>query len=157
MAHGNAPQVIEVVPEQAVPTKIQWVLCATYPVPLPSPNYYEGDDSKEEDDNNSYLPYRDLDIKWYDSDVDSYCSRCPKDETYSCKRPPTIQSERKFLHFFEGRQKGVPYWAMLKIQVDLQEEYNILVCARRTANLRRKAKEGQHCFVQQDVQCRDKL
>ncbi len=46
---------------------------------------------------------------------------------------------------------------MLKIQVDLQEEYNILVCARHTANLRRKAKEGQHCFVQQDVKCSDWL
>ncbi len=40
---------------------------------------------------------------------------------------------------------------MLKIQVDLQEEYNILVCARQTSNLRRKAKEGQHCFVKQDI------
>ncbi len=46
---------------------------------------------------------------------------------------------------------------MLKIQVDLQEKYNILVCARRTANLRRKAKEGQHCFVQQDIKCQNEL
>ncbi len=46
---------------------------------------------------------------------------------------------------------------MLKIWVDLQEEYNILVHARCTANLRRKAKEGQHCFVEQDVECYDKL
>ncbi len=46
---------------------------------------------------------------------------------------------------------------MLKIQVDLQEEYNILVCARHTADLRRKAKEGQRCFVQQEVKCHEEL
>ncbi len=144
-------QVVEVVPEQAAPTKIQWVPCATYPVPLPSPDYYKGTHSKEEEDDDSDLPYCNVGIKWYDSDVDSYCSRCLKDKKYSCKRPPTIRSERKFLHFFEHRRKGVPYWAMLEIQVDLQEEYGILCQARRTANLRRKAKEGQHCFIEQDV------
>ncbi len=42
-------------------------------------------------------------------------------------------------------------------QVDLQEEYNILVCARSTVNLRRKAEEGQHCFVEQDVKHGDEL
>ncbi len=46
---------------------------------------------------------------------------------------------------------------MLKIQVDLQDEYNILVYARRTANLRRKANEGQHCFVKRDIKSLGKL
>ncbi len=46
---------------------------------------------------------------------------------------------------------------MLKIRVDIQQEYSILVCARRTANMRRKSKEGQYCFVEQDVECHDKL
>ncbi len=46
---------------------------------------------------------------------------------------------------------------MLKIQVDLQQEYWILVHARRTADLRRKAKEGQYCFIERDVKCRDEL
>jgi len=40
---------------------------------------------------------------------------------------------------------------MLKIRVDLQEEYGILCQARRAADLRRRAKEGQHCFVEKDV------
>ncbi len=39
---------------------------------------------------------------------------------------------------------------MLKIHVDLQEEYNILVHAQI-------AKEGQYCFVTQDVACCDEL
>ncbi len=46
---------------------------------------------------------------------------------------------------------------MLKIQVDLQQEYNILICARRTANMRRKAKQGQHCFVACNVKRRQDL
>ncbi len=46
---------------------------------------------------------------------------------------------------------------MLKIQVDLQEEYKILVCARSNATLRRKSKEGQHCFVKQEIKCSDEL
>ncbi len=46
---------------------------------------------------------------------------------------------------------------MLKILVDLQEEYNILVCARITAAQRRKAIEGQHCFLPQDVSCCEEL
>ncbi len=46
---------------------------------------------------------------------------------------------------------------MLKIKVDLQKEYDILLCERRTANLRRKANEGQHCFVTQDVKHREEL
>ncbi len=46
---------------------------------------------------------------------------------------------------------------MLEIRVDLQEEYNILCGARRTAALRRQAKEGQHCFVKQDIKRRDEL
>ncbi len=95
-------------------------------MPLPSPDYYKGEHSKEDNDDNSDLHYHDVGVKWYYSDVDSYSSRCPKDKKYSCKRPPTIRLERKFLHFFEHRRKGVPYWAMLKIRVDLQEEYGIL-------------------------------
>ncbi len=46
---------------------------------------------------------------------------------------------------------------MLEIWVDLQKEYDILVCARCTANLRRKAKEGQHCFILQDVKHLEEL
>ncbi len=41
---------------------------------------------------------------------------------------------------------------MLKIQVDLQEEYKTLVCARSDAAPRRKTNEGQYCFVQQDIE-----
>ncbi len=150
------PQNNEVVPEYVAPTKLQWVLCTTYPVPLPSPDSYNSNDGEENDDD-SDLSFHNIGVKWYDRDEDSYCSRCPKDKKFSCKRPPTIWSERKFLCFFEGKQKGVPYWAKLKIQVDLQEEYNILVWARRTANLRRKAKEGQNCFVEWDFNSRDEL
>ncbi len=69
----------------------------------------------------------------------------------------TIQSERKFLLRFETDSGHMPYWAMLKIRVDPQEECNILVHAWITATLRRKAKEGQHCFITQDVKCHDKL
>ncbi len=46
---------------------------------------------------------------------------------------------------------------MLEIQVDLQEEYGILCQARRTADQKRKAKQGQHCFVEQDINRCDKL
>ncbi len=46
---------------------------------------------------------------------------------------------------------------MLKIQVDLQQENGILCQARRTANLRRKAKEGQNCFVEWDVKRSEEL
>ncbi len=46
---------------------------------------------------------------------------------------------------------------MLEFRVDLQEDYDILVCTRPTADLKRKAKECQHCFVTQDVTCCDKL
>ncbi len=46
---------------------------------------------------------------------------------------------------------------MLEIRVDLQTEYGILCRARSTAALRRKAKEGQHCFVTRDVERRDEL
>ncbi len=41
--------------------------------------------------------------------------------------------------------------------LDLQEEYGIHFQARRTADPRRKAKEGQHCFVEQDVKHHDVL
>ncbi len=46
---------------------------------------------------------------------------------------------------------------MLEIQVDLQTEYEILVHARCTANQRRKANEGQHCSVLQDVKHHEEL
>ncbi len=46
---------------------------------------------------------------------------------------------------------------MLKVQVDLMVEYNILVSARRTAALRKKADEGQHLFVKWDVKCHYEL
>ncbi len=46
---------------------------------------------------------------------------------------------------------------MLEIQVDLQEECGILCQARKTAALRRKAKEGQHCFVTRDVKRHEEL
>ncbi len=141
----------EAVPEHVAPTNIQWVPCTTYPVPPPSPDYYKGEHSKEDDDDDSDLPICNVGVKWYDSDDDSYYSRCPTDKKYSCKRPPTIRLERKFLQFFDGRQKGVPYWAVLEIQVDLQEEYYILVCARSTATMRRQAKKGQHCFVEHNI------
>ncbi len=149
------PQNNEAIPKYVAPTKIQWVPCATYPVPPPTPDYY--DDWEGDNDDDSEMPFSNVGVKWYNTDEDSSSSWCPKDKKYSCRRPPTIRSERKFLCFFEGRQKGVPYWAMLEIQVDLQEEYYILVCARRSANLKRKAKEGQHLFGEQDIKRRQEL
>ncbi len=47
----------------------------------------------------------------------------------------------------ETDSRHIPYWAMLEIQVDLQTEYTIIICARSSAALRRKAKEGQHFFI----------
>ncbi len=103
---ATPPQDDEAVPKYAAPTKMRWVPSATYHVPLPSPedNWVYAD----EDDDTSDLPLMDMKVKWYDSDEDSYSSQCPKDKKYSCKSPPTNRLERKFHHFFEGRQKGVP-------------------------------------------------
>ncbi len=109
-------KVIEVVPEQAIPKKIQRVPCATYPAPPPSPDSYNRESYKDDDDIDSDLPYHDMqNVKWYDSDEDSFASRCPKDKKYSCKRPPAIRLERQFLRFFELNRKSVPCWAMLEI------------------------------------------
>ncbi len=44
---------------------------------------------------------------------------------------------------------------MLKIQVDLQKDYAIIVCERNTATQRRKTSESQHCFVKQHVKCHE--
>ncbi len=121
------PQAVEVVPKQATPKKIKRVPCTTYPVPPPSPDPYKGDFKEDFEDNDSDSPYHDMKaVKWYDNDEDSYGSRCPENKKYSCKRPPTIQLEKLFLRFFDKKHKGVPYWAMLEIRVDLQEEYGIL-------------------------------
>ncbi len=91
--------------------------------------------------------------KWYDSDGDSYGSLCPKDKKYLCKRPPTIRLEEKFILWFQNVSKHLPYWALIKICIELQHEFNILNQARRTANLRRKAKGGQYCFIKPDPCC----
>ncbi len=151
----------EVISENIVPSKIQWASFAYYPTPLPSPDSYNGEDWEDfDDDVNSQdcqPPLLAMMNKWYNSDEASYSSLCPEDKKHSCRRPPAIRLERKFLWRFENDSRHIPHLAMLKIQVDLQEEYNILVCARSIAALRRKAKEGQHSFVQQDVKCHDEL
>ncbi len=67
----------EAVPEHATPTKLQRVPCTTYPVPLPSPDSYNLDHGINEEDDMYELPLHDTDVKWYDSDEDSYSSRCP--------------------------------------------------------------------------------
>ncbi len=46
---------------------------------------------------------------------------------------------------------------MLEIWVDLQEEYSTLVCSWCTFDLRRKAREGQYSFVEQDIKQCDEL
>ncbi len=94
--------------------------------------------------------------KWYDSDEDSYGSLWPKDNKYFCKMPPTIRLEEKFLCRFQNDTKWLPYWAIIKICIDLQYEFNILTQARRTANLKGKARDGQHCYIKQD-QCHREL
>ncbi len=155
---ATPPKVVEVVPEQAISRKIQRVPCATYPAPPPSPDSYNRESYKDDDDIDSDLPYHDMqNVKWYDSDEDSFASRCPKDKKYSCKMPPTIWLERTFLRFFELNRKSIPWWVMLEIRVDLREEYNILCQARRTAAPRRQAKEGQHCVVERDIKLHDEL
>ncbi len=83
------PQSNEAVPEYVAPTKIQRVLCATYPVPSPSTNEYANWGGVV-DDNDSELPFSDMKVKWYDSDEDSYSSMCLEDKNYTYKRPPTI-------------------------------------------------------------------
>ncbi len=46
---------------------------------------------------------------------------------------------------------------MLEIRADLRQEYGILNSARRTSDMRRKAKQGQHCFVAHNVTCQTDL
>ncbi len=155
------PQANEAILVYTAPTKMQRAPCSTYPIPLPSPDSYTGKTWEDVINNiknkNGQPEDRETIVKLYNSDEDSYSSQCPKDKKYSCKRPPTIWLERKFLQFFKGDTRGVPCGAMLEIQEDLKEEYNVLICARITAAQRRKAKEGQHCFVQQDLKHCDKL
>ncbi len=72
---ATPPQNKEAVPEYAAPTKMQRVPCATYPVHLPSPNYYSRDDGNnddDDDDDDDYdIPLSNVKVKWYDSDEDS--------------------------------------------------------------------------------------
>ncbi len=135
---------------------MQQALCATYPIPLASPDSYTGEAWVDFIDNidceNCQPEHLPAMIKWYNSDEDSYSSCCPKDKKYSYKRTPTIQLEWKYIQHFEGDQKGVTYWTIIKIQVDLQEEYKILDHASTAANLKRKAKESQQCFIQWDIE-----
>ncbi len=66
------PQDDEAVPEYAAPTKMQWVPCATYPVPSPSPK--DDWEYSDNDNDNVDVPLKDMKVKWYDSDEDSYSS-----------------------------------------------------------------------------------
>ncbi len=135
--------------EHAAHYKIQRAPCAKLPTPPPSPDSYTGDDFADYDASSDEIGK--VPTKWEHSDDDSYGSLCPKDKKYSCKRPPSIKEEEKFLQYFSKTPNTVPVWAMLEIRVDLRTEYGILTSARRTANLRRKAKQSQHCFVNRDV------
>ncbi len=49
-------------------------------MPLPSPDPYKGEMSNKVDDDDPDLPFRNVGVKWYDSNEDSYCSQCPKDK-----------------------------------------------------------------------------
>ncbi len=102
--------------------------------PPPTPDAYLGEvlDASNGIDSEDHQPPPS------NSDEDSYSSYCPKNKKYSCKRPPTIQSERNFLQRFETDSRHMPYWVMLEIQVDLQKEYYIPFCASSAAELRRK-------------------
>ncbi len=129
---------------------MQWAPCATYPTPPPSPASYTGDDFADNNPDSDEMGAV-FKTKWEHSDEDSYGSRCPRDKKYSCKRPPSLAEEERFLWYYSETPNTVPVWAMLEIQADLREEYGILTSARRTANMRRKAKQGQHCFINCDV------
>ena len=139
---------------------MDWAPFAYYCTPLATPDDYLSevlDASNGIDSANHQPPSSATMRKWYDSDKDSYSSHCPKDKEYLCKRPQTIQLERKFLWRFESDSRHIPNGAVLIIKVDLEVEYNILTHARCTANLTRKAKEGQHCFILKVVKRREEL
>ncbi len=151
MSTVTAPQKNVPVTEHEVPKRIKRTPCATYPTPPPSPDDY-CDDDPDVDQLGPEFP-----TKWEHWDEDSYGSLCPKDKKYSCKRPPSIEEERKFLRYFSETPNTVPFWVMLKIRVDLRQEHTLLVRARRTADMRRLAKQGQHSFVARDSSRREKL
>ncbi len=71
---ATPPQNDEAVPEYAARTKLQWVPCTTYPVPLPSleDNWEYAAAAAADDDDD--LPFHNMGIKWYDSNEDSYSS-----------------------------------------------------------------------------------
>ena len=156
-ATATAQQKPESVPEHVVPTTIQRAPCAKYPTPPLSPDSYTGADYEDIVDSDGSLPGAVFHTKWEHPDEDSYSSLCPKDKKYSCRRPPSVREEDRFLQYFSETPNTVPFWAMLDIRADLEQEYKILTQARRIADMRRKAKKGQHCFVNRDVNRRQEL
>ncbi len=92
--------------------EIKWTPFAFYHPPLSSPDDYLGealDASSCLESEDQQPPPSAAMTKWYDSDEDSYGSLCPEDKKYLCKRPPTIQLEEKFLHWFPNDSKHLPY------------------------------------------------
>ncbi len=66
----------------------------------------------------------------WQSDNASYSSHCPREEKFTCKRPPTIAKEETFLYNFRNNWKRLTYWVMLEIKVDL--DTNILFLLNQT-------------------------
>ncbi len=58
----------------------------------------------------------------WQSDNNSYGSSCLEDKKFSCKRLSICVKEEIFHHNIKNNPKRLPFWAMLKIQVDLQHE-----------------------------------
>ncbi len=94
------PQGDEAILECAALTKMQQALCATYPVPPPSPDPYIGEaweDFVDNIDTEDHQPEPLVaKIKWYDSDEGSYSSCCPKDKNILAGGP----------HQFDWREKS---------------------------------------------------
>ncbi len=57
--------------------------------------------------------------------VDSYDSFCPCNKIYTYMRPPSIRMKSDLSNHNNNTQ-GLLLWAMIKIQVDLKQEVNIL-------------------------------
>ncbi len=131
-----------------------------YHIPLPPSDYYTGlplDASSGLNSKDWQPPPSDTLLKWYNSDEDSYGSVYPKAKKFSCKRLPTIQSGSKFLNRVTNDPQKLPFWAMIEILVDLKFESNILNQAWTATNQRRKANQGQHCFIKCDQTCCNNL
>ncbi len=92
----------------------------TIPTPPPLPEDYYGEDSNDLDSEDRQPPPSAAMLKWYNSDEDSYSSHCPKDKNILTRG---LQHSNQKENFFRNLQvtQDIPYWAMLKTQVDVQK------------------------------------